>query len=90
MNGTVMPAREPLTQDAADSRVRSSVTTLLLIMLAVMIVRDILARRWGRPRSRSPAFTGAGLASGRTQARSWRDRLAADAATGRRARRARR
>jgi hypothetical protein len=53
VNGTIMPAREPLTRDAADSRVRSSVTTLLLIMLAVMIVRDILARRWGRPRSRS-------------------------------------
>jgi hypothetical protein len=36
-------------RDAADSRVRRTVTTLLLIMLAVMIVRDILIRRWGGP-----------------------------------------
>ena len=57
MNGTVMPAREPLTQDAADSRVRSSVTTLLLIMLAVMIVRDILVRRWGSAPSAPPNVT---------------------------------
>ncbi len=29
---------------------RSAVATLLLVMLAVMIVRDILVRRWGAER----------------------------------------
>ena len=33
----------------ARSRVRSTVTTILLILIAVMIVRDILVRRWGSP-----------------------------------------
>ena len=32
---------------AARSRGRSVITTLLLIMIAVMIVRDIFVRRWG-------------------------------------------
>jgi hypothetical protein len=31
---------------AAHSRGRSVITTLLLIMIAVMIVRDIFVRRW--------------------------------------------
>jgi ascorbate-specific PTS system EIIC-type component UlaA len=31
---------------AARSRGHSVITTLLLIMIAVMIVRDILVRRW--------------------------------------------
>ena len=31
---------------AARSRGRGVITTLLLIMIAVMIVRDILVRRW--------------------------------------------
>jgi hypothetical protein len=30
-------------------RVRGTITTILVIMLAVMIVRDILARRWAGP-----------------------------------------
>jgi hypothetical protein len=47
VNGTIM--HKPLARDIADSRVRRTVTTLLLIMLTVMIVRDILARRWGGP-----------------------------------------
>jgi hypothetical protein len=37
----------PAPDDAARSRLRSIVTTLLLIMIAVMIVRDIFVRRWG-------------------------------------------
>ncbi|WP_079542472.1 hypothetical protein [Bradyrhizobium lablabi] len=37
----------PTTRDAAPSRLRRAVTTVLMIMLAVMIVRDIFARRWG-------------------------------------------
>jgi hypothetical protein len=41
-------AESPATQnDAARSRVRSIVTTILLIMISVMIVRDIFVRRWG-------------------------------------------
>jgi hypothetical protein len=32
--------------DAARSRGRGVITTLLLIMIAVMIVKDILVRRW--------------------------------------------
>lgn len=32
---------------APRSRVRSIVTTILLIMISIMIVRDILVRRWG-------------------------------------------
>jgi hypothetical protein len=42
-----MPENLPTTRDAAPSRFRSAVTTILLIMLTVMIVRDILVRRWG-------------------------------------------
>ena len=41
----------PTPRGAAPSRLRSTVTTILLIMLSVMIVRD-LVRRWG---SASPA-----------------------------------
>jgi hypothetical protein len=37
----------PASTDAARSRIRSLVTTVLLIMISVMIVRDILVRRWG-------------------------------------------
>jgi len=32
--------------DAPRSRVNSIVTTVLLIMISIMIVRDILVRRW--------------------------------------------
>ena len=37
----------PASRDGARSRVRSAVTTVLLIMISVMIVRDIFVRRWG-------------------------------------------
>ena len=30
-------------------RLRGTITTILMILIAVMIVRDILARRWGSP-----------------------------------------
>ena len=36
----------PEPADAPRSRVRSLVTTILFIMISVMIVRDILVRRW--------------------------------------------
>jgi hypothetical protein len=42
-----MPENLPTRHNAAHSRLRSTVTTILLIMLSVMIVRDILVRRWG-------------------------------------------
>jgi hypothetical protein len=32
--------------DAPRSRVRSLVTTILFVLISVMIVRDILVRRW--------------------------------------------
>jgi peptidoglycan/LPS O-acetylase OafA/YrhL len=39
----------PTPADAARSRLRRIVPTLLLILISVMIVRDILVRRWGSP-----------------------------------------
>ena len=36
----------PTPYDGARSRVRSAITTVLLIMISVMIVRDIFVRRW--------------------------------------------
>ena len=39
----------PTLRDAARSRVRSIITTILMIMISVMIVRDIFVRRWGAP-----------------------------------------
>jgi hypothetical protein len=42
-----MPESPPAPRDAARPRFRSTVTTLLVVMIAVMIVRDILVRRWG-------------------------------------------
>jgi hypothetical protein len=40
-----MPKNLTPKRDAA--RLRGTLTTILLIMLSVMIVRDILVRRWG-------------------------------------------
>jgi hypothetical protein len=42
-----MPENLSPTRDAARSRFRGFVTTLLVLMIAAMIVRDILVRRWG-------------------------------------------
>jgi hypothetical protein len=50
MTTQTLPASHPVMRHAADLRVRSTITSLLLIMLAVMIVRDIFARRRGRTR----------------------------------------
>jgi len=44
---SIMPVKSSLRSDGAPSRARSAVTTVLLIMLAVLIVRDILVRRFG-------------------------------------------
>ena len=42
-----MPVFPSLKNAVAPSRARSAVTTVLVIMLAVLIVRDILVRRFG-------------------------------------------
>ena len=42
-----MPKDLTTKRDAVRLRLRSAVTTVLLILLSVMIVRDIFVRRWG-------------------------------------------
>jgi hypothetical protein len=42
-----MPESLPAPYDGRRSRLRSAITTVLLIMISVMIVRDIFVRRWG-------------------------------------------
>jgi hypothetical protein len=52
-----MPESLQTARDAAPSRIRGAVTTILLIALAVMIVRDIFVRRWGAAAPPSPDVT---------------------------------
>ncbi len=52
-----MPETPTTTRAAAPSRGRSFITTTLLVLLAVMVVRDILVRRWGSPTPPSPDVT---------------------------------
>ena len=42
-----MPENLPKPDPGARPRFRRVITTVLLIMISVMIVRDILVRRWG-------------------------------------------
>ena len=42
-----MPESLPKPGASARQRFRSVITTVLLITISVMIVRDILVRRWG-------------------------------------------
>jgi hypothetical protein len=42
-----MSASLPTKRHAASSRLRGVISTVLLVMLVAMIVRDIFARRWG-------------------------------------------
>jgi hypothetical protein len=42
-----MPVKSPTGRDGAPSHARGVITTVLMIMLAVLIVRDILVRRFG-------------------------------------------
>jgi hypothetical protein len=44
-----MPKNRAIARVAARPRFRSTVTTIMLILMTVMIVRDIIARRWGTP-----------------------------------------
>ena len=37
----------PIRRDGARPRFRGAITTVLMLLLAVLIVRDIFARRWG-------------------------------------------
>jgi hypothetical protein len=41
-----MQETDPAPSDAARSCIRRIVTTVLLIMISVMIIKDILGRRW--------------------------------------------
>jgi hypothetical protein len=47
----------PTRNDAARSRLRSVVSTILLVLISVMIVRDIFVRRWSAPTSPSSEVT---------------------------------
>ena len=42
-----MPENLPGPDPGARPRFRRVITTVLLIMISVMVVRDILVRRWG-------------------------------------------
>jgi hypothetical protein len=44
-----MPKNRAITRVAARPHFRSTVTTIMLILMTVMIVRDIIVRRWGSP-----------------------------------------
>jgi hypothetical protein len=44
-----MPNNRAIARVAARPRFRSTVTTIMLILMTVMIVRDIIIRRWGSP-----------------------------------------
>jgi hypothetical protein len=44
-----MPESLPAPPDGARSRFRGVITSVLLIMISVMIVREIFVRRWGGP-----------------------------------------
>jgi hypothetical protein len=46
-----MRQRSPTGRTIARLRYRSIVTTMLLIALSMLIVRDIIIRRWGSPPS---------------------------------------
>jgi hypothetical protein len=43
-----MPKNRPA-RAVARPRFRGAVTTIMLILMTVMIVRDIIVRRWGSP-----------------------------------------
>jgi len=47
-----MPVKQA-TRELADLRRRGTITTILVMMIVVMIVRDVLARRRDRLRARS-------------------------------------
>jgi hypothetical protein len=44
-----MPEKRAIARVAERPRFRSTVTTIMLVLMTVMIVRDIFVRRWGSP-----------------------------------------
>ena len=44
-----MPKNQAIARVAARPRFRNTITTIMLILMTVMIVRDIIVRRWGSP-----------------------------------------
>jgi hypothetical protein len=55
--GGIMSGNPSAKRDAAPSRLRGIISTVLLMMLLVMIVRDIFARRWGSAPPSPPNVT---------------------------------
>jgi hypothetical protein len=53
----IMTMSPPPKRHAAPSRLRGVISTILLIMLAALIVRDILVRRWSSVTPSSPNVT---------------------------------
>ncbi|MGY3618594.1 putative membrane protein YccC [Bradyrhizobium sp. USDA 10063] len=49
MTVAIMAENLPTIGDAARPRLRSVITTIVLILISVMIVRDIFVRRWSSP-----------------------------------------
>jgi len=52
-----VPKNLPASGDAARPRLRNVVTTALLVLISVMIVRDIFVRRWTAPSPPAPDTT---------------------------------
>ena len=46
-----MPKNRAIARAAARPRFHRAVTTIMLILMTAMIVRDIIVRRWGSPPS---------------------------------------
>jgi hypothetical protein len=52
-----VPESIPIVRNAARPRLRSIVTTVVLLMISIMIVRDILVRRWNAAPPSPPDVT---------------------------------
>jgi len=52
-----MPENRAIARVAARPHFRSAVTTIMLILMTVMIVRDIIVRRWGSADRTPPDVT---------------------------------
>jgi hypothetical protein len=48
---TMMPKHRAIARAVPRPRFRNTVTTIMLILMTVLIVRDILVRRWTSPPS---------------------------------------
>ena len=57
MMATLPLADRPPSRRASGWRAHSVITTMLLILLAALIVRDLFARRWGAPAQPSSNVT---------------------------------